>query len=187
LIRFGLLERLELRAELPNHNTLSFGDEFDIPSVDGFGDSRLGVKYQIGPLDEEASFDLVVLGMISIPTGSEPFTSDEVDPEVTLAASKILGPNLGISGQIAGSLPATSDSRTFEWGFALTGSTTLGSLGLFLEFNVDFLDGVSAPVLVQTGLVIPVGSSFQFDVRGALGVTDTAPDGLVGAGFAVVI
>ncbi|MFV1981814.1 MAG: transporter, partial [Rhodothermia bacterium] len=74
LIRFGLLERLEVRAELPNYNSLSFGDELDIPSVNGFGDSGLGVKYQIGPIDDRASFDLAVLGMISVPTGSEAFT-----------------------------------------------------------------------------------------------------------------
>ena len=187
LIRFGSLERLELRAELPNYNSLSFSDDIDIPSVDGFGDSRLGIKYQIGPLDEGASFDLAFLGMISVPTGSEAFTSDEVDPEVILATNKVLGSNLSLGGQITGSLPATDEGRVFEWGLTLASSTSIGSVGLFFEFDIDIPDQGDAPMMVHTGFVLPIGPRFQLDVHGALGVSDTAPDSFIEAGFAVVI
>ena len=84
-------------------------------------------------------------------------------------------------------VPATVDGRALEWSLTAGSSTTIGSVGVFIELNVDFPDEGSKPVMVHTGFVLPIGKQFQLDVHGALGLSDAAPDSFVGAGLAAKI
>ncbi len=187
LLRWGVMQRLEARLEIPNYNRVSFGEGSNSFSIDGFGDTSLGVKYQIGPFGDDQSIDFGVIGMVSLPTGSADFTSDEFEPEAILAASKAVGPNLSLGGQVSAGLPSTGDGRAVEWGLTIVSATSFRSVGIFVEFRIDVPEEGTAPLFVHTGFIVPVGDRLQFDVHGGFGISETAPDTFIGAGFAGAI
>ena len=184
LVRWGVTNRLEARLEVPSYNIV------DIPgsdeSLDGFGDSGAGFKYEIGPFDEAGTFELIAIAMVSIPTGDDAFTSDEFDPEMTLAASKAIGPSVSLLAQVGGAFQSGGGDgdREFVWSLAGGSTTVLGSIGVFAEVGVESYGDGNTPVYLHTGFTFPLGRMAQFDVHGAIGLSDAASDTFVGAGFA---
>jgi hypothetical protein len=187
LLRYGATDRLELRGGLPSYNRFSVSPVEGAPKVteDGFGDASLGVKYQIGPLDQNSTFDMVVVGMLSIPTGADDFTSDAVEPDVALSASKSFGPSFAIAAQVSAALPEIAGDRELAYGAAVSVGTAVGIVALFADLGFDIpSDFTGTAVTAQAGLTVPVSDRFQVDLRGAFGITNTILDSLIGAGLA---
>jgi len=186
LIRWGFAPRFEARVELPDHNRISFEDDGSGASpITGTDDLGVGFKYQFGPLGDAGDIDLGFIGKVSIPTGSEEFKSDEVEPEVILAASKDLGDGVGIASQLSAGLPSSDGGRSFEWGATIVSSASFGPVGVFAEFRIDIPEEGTAPTMMHAGLLYPVSDKLQFDVHGGFGLSSTAPDTFFGAGFSV--
>ena len=181
LIRWWVLKRLELRFESPNYNRISSGST----TTTGFDDIRIGVKYQIGPFGEAGDFDLGVIGKFSIPTGDDDIGNNSVVPEFILSASKLLGQDISLGGQVFASLPAGDDGRSFDWGATLVGAATVGPVGVFVEFFVEIPEEGTAPMMAHAGILLPVSLKFQLDIHGGMGLSDTAPNYFVGGGFSV--
>ena len=90
LLRFGVLERLDLRLEAP-----SYVDDYAGPR--GFGDAAMGVKVRLGPV---ADWGLAAIGMVSVPVGDSAVSSGRLDPSLIVTASRDLpiGVSLGAQG-----------------------------------------------------------------------------------------
>ena len=182
LVRWGVTERLELRAVAPNYVMIDLpGDE----TLDGFSDVGAGIKYQFGPLDAAKTVDMVAVASLSIPTGDDAFTSDGFDPELLLAISKSLGSSVSLAAQAGAGLPtqAPDDDREFVYGFAVGTTTVLGSIGVFVEIGIDSPQDDTWPALLHTGFVFPLGRMAQIDIHGAIGLSDASADSFIGAGF----
>lgn len=187
LVRYGVIERLELRVELPSYIIWNEIHDRSGREFEGMGDTRLGVKYAFGPIDDAGTLGIAVVGMLAIPTGEAPFTDDIWWPELVVTASKSVGESAGVFGQIFGAALPEDDVR-ITWGAALGSSATFGSLTVFAELGADVPDAVSETGLsLHTGLVYPVGAHFQIDVHGGIGLTDAAADSFIGAGLAAGI
>ncbi len=181
LIRWGVLKRLEVRLESPNYNRISS----DSATTVGFDDIRIGAKYQIGPFGEARDFEVGVIGKFSIPTGDKDVGDNPIVPEVILSASKPLGREISLGGQLSAALMAGDEGRSLDWGATLVGAVNVGPLGLFVELFVEIPEEGTAPMMAHAGIVLPVGLKLQFDIHGGLGLSDTAPNDFVGGGFAV--
>lgn len=180
LVRWGFANRLEARVTIPNFTRVSSGGD----ATDGFDDVSLGAKYQFGPLDKEHTFDLALIGAVSIPSGSDAFTADAVVPVAVLAASKALGGAYSIGGQVSSSLPDNGDGRSFEWSAAVIGSASVGIVAPFVELAIDIPDSGTAPITAHVGVTAPLSDRFQIDAHGGFGLSETAPDWFFGAGLA---
>ena len=73
-IRYGLLPRTELRFTLPDYY---YGVTSAPAMASGFGDSAIGVKQQLGPLD---GFDVSIIIFSSFPTGAQQLSTHGYDP-----------------------------------------------------------------------------------------------------------
>ena len=181
LFRWGVADRLEARFQLPSYVRRS-----NHRTVDGISDPLVGVKYQIGPVG--SATDLAAIGMVSIPAGSEEFTNDTVVPDVIFIASQQMSPEVSLGGQIIASLPEVDGERSFEFGATLVGATTMNNgLSLFVEFAVDVPEEGTAPILVHGGVAYPISPTLQVDFHGGFGLSESAPDGFMGLGFATAM
>jgi hypothetical protein len=171
LLRFGLLDRLELRLEAPDYVDAGAG-------IRGFGDAAAGVKLQIGPLDD---WGLAAIGMLTIPVGENLIGSGRVDPSFILTAAGDLpaGISLGAQLGVASSAGEADLSATLVAGTALA-----ARVGTFAEVAGTDL-AHDAGLLLHHGYTVSLGENAQFDVHLAAGLAGTAPDWLVGAGAAI--
>ncbi len=177
LVRWGATRRLELRLGLPDYVETGGGG----PS--GFGDASLGVKLQLGPIDD---WDLALIGALSVLTGDEPFTGE--DPEATLifTAGRALAGSWSLGTQISATGQTVGGDESIEWGTAVVLGRPLGaSLGGFLELAGTFPDRGSAAWVFHTGLTRGLGPLLQVDLRAGAGLSDPAPDLFVGVGLAL--
>ena len=74
-------------------------------------------------------------------------------------------PPLSLAGQVSAGLRSTEDGRTLEWGLTIVSATSLGSVGIFVEFRIDIPEEGTAPLFVHTGFTLPVGDRLQFDIH----------------------
>jgi outer membrane putative beta-barrel porin/alpha-amylase len=175
LMRVGLLPRLELR--------LGFPDLVRVPDLEGGnqiqqGDSYLGAKIQLGP--DGAPFGFAVIPAVSLPTGGDLVTSDSVDPEIVLTWSRDLGEVWSLGG-IVGHARSDDGATTFP---TVSLARSLGErTGTFLEWAAELVDGEDSH-LIHHGYTFALGPNAQLDLHGGGGLTDSAPDFFIGAGFA---
>jgi hypothetical protein len=177
-VRWGLREKVEIRFGAPSFVLVSNGS-----STSGLSDGSIGAKVQIGPL--ESGWDLALIGSLSLPIGDDEFSSEEVDPTVILTTGRALDDKFSIGGQVAASWPTEGEDRVFEWGGTVVLGAAVGpGTGAFLELAVTVPEDGTAPLTGHTGLIHALSETFQVDVHGGIGLSDTAPDVFVGVGLA---
>lgn len=170
LVRWGVLERLELRFVLP--------DYVDSEALDGWGDAALGAKLELG---RAGGWEAAVLGHASLGVGGA-HGFDGTAANVILAGGRDLGSAWSLGAQI----DATWVSRPDEWTFGYT--TVLGlalsdAVGAFAEVAVRPVEEGPRAVLAHHGYTFLLGPTVQLDLHGAVGLSDAAPDVLVGIGL----
>ena len=184
LVRWGIFDNLEARFQIPSYRNVSIEGN-DGPSIDGFSDLDLGVKYQFSEDDSDLQFGAIVKA--SLPTGSDDFTSDEVEPEAILIVGKQLGPSLSLAGQIVVGVPSDGDGRSFEWGASIVSAAGWSRVGAFLEYSITVPDEGTASQVIHLGGTFSASDRLQLDLHGGFGVSSTAPDSFIGAGFSAAI
>ena len=175
LVRWTPVECLELRFGGPDYLD---GSRL---RTSGFGDPSVGLKAQFGPLND---WDLGAIATISIPVGDDAFSTNSVDPELILMAGRELSAWSSLGGQVQ----AARDGSRNVW--TLGGTVVLGLMladrvGTFVEVASSAPENRSSATILHHGYTFLVGRAVQFDVHGGLGLTDDAPDYLVGAGLSV--
>lgn len=176
LVRYGLLDRLELRAVLPSYASVD-----NAAGTDGFTDSQVGFKYQLGPT--RGGWDVGVLGALSLPTGADAFSSGTIDPSAIFVAGRSVNDRISVAGQIRGLIEGKNNDAILE--SSIVGAMSLATdLTGFAELAARFQDGVDTGVQLHTGITSLIRPGFQLDIHAGVGLTDTAPDWFLGAGFA---
>ena len=187
LARFGISDRVEARL-------VATGWTFENSSTGretGFMDIGLGVK--IGLADERGRRpQMALLADVSLPVGAVGFTSDYVIPKVLFLAAHGLTDRLALTYNLGPSFVTTKDEGgtrtnvTLHYAVALSealgGRVSLfGELYGALAFSTDIPDSHT----FQAGATVLLTSTLQVDVRGGVGIVDSVPDWLFGAGLAV--
>lgn len=179
LLRYGAARSFEWRLGLPDYNHVRDGGR----TLNGFGDTYLGFKYQIGPL---GGTDLAIIGAVTAPGGGSHFTSNGWDPEVAVPFSRDLDRTWGLGGQVTLAFPTDGGRRLTVVTTTLTfGRGIGGNWGAFFEYAGDFPNRGGPASLFHTGLTYGPNATSQFDVHVGVGLNRNAPDYLIGVGFAV--
>lgn len=159
LIRWSPFADAEIRLEPPEY--LGIGE------TQGVGDFRVGGKVHVGGF---AGWDFGAIGMVSVPTGDDVFTTDSVDPEFILTGGRDLFPrlSLGVQGSIA--LPEGPDGSRTEVGSAtiVLGAPIRPRAGTFFEVLTEFADGEFPIVTLHHGYTLLLSPDRQFDIHAGL-------------------
>jgi hypothetical protein len=177
LLRWGVADRLELRLELPE-----WVDSAEHLGGGGLSDAAVGAKLRIGPL---GAWDVAAIGMLTLPTGDDDLTSDEADPALALVASRDVAEGWSVAAQIVAAWPTTDGERDLETVLTVVAGVDLGErTGAFLEVAATNPAAGGSEVLLHSGCTFQAGRAWQVDVHVGGGLTESAPDFLVGAGLA---
>ena len=177
-LRYGLLQRTELRLSLPDYF-------YNLPAgsmtISGFGDTALGVKQQLGPFH---GFDLSAIFFLSFPTGAKQISSHGYDPGLQLPWSRALSKNWTAGGQVAFYWPTLAGKHDF------TGETTFffdrqltKPWDAFVQYAGDFPQRGGSRQILHFGTAYKLAPHHQIDFHVAVGLSRAAPDSFVGFGY----
>lgn len=184
LLRIGLAEAIELRLGLNSYRV----EAGDGPDPKGMEDASLGTKVVLRDRAEGALPRIAVLADATLPTGSQDFGSDGVQPGGILALAWDLSPEVGL-GANAGYRYAEDGRGRFD---ELRTSAALGvalseSVGAFVEYFADHRPGTDrlSEVSADGGVTLLLTPDLQLDARAGVGLDGAAPDYFLGAGVAL--
>jgi len=187
LVRIGLAERVELRVGWAGYISEDVDLAGAMTEADGPGDAELGAKLYLREEQGRAP-ELALLAAVSLPTGADEFSSDELDPSFRISASHGLSERLAI-GYNAG-LAWTSESGATLSSYLYTAALGIGvtdRLGAFVELFGEL--PASAPGRpansVDGGLTYLLRDNIQVDLAGGIGLSSAADDWFVGLGISV--
>jgi hypothetical protein len=171
LVRFGVASKTELRLVAPDG------------SAAGMSDLGIGFKQQLGPV---GGFDVSLVVMLSLPTGSNGVSSGGYDPSVNLPWSKALSANWTAAGMISVYWPTQNGNHnvTGESAFLLDRQLTK-PWDVFIEYVGDFPGQGGPRHLMHVGTAYKVARQHQFDVHVGYGFSGHAVDHFIGAGYSV--
>lgn len=179
LFRIGVVDRVELRLGWGGYqNATSAG------GADGVGDFELGAKVYIA--EEQGGLpEIALLGGISVPSGDDDVSSNEVDPAFRFSFSHTLSDTFSL-GYNLGAEWATEDGSTLS-SFVYTAALGAGlteSIGAYVEFFGDV--GMSASGEAHSfdgGFTYLLRENLQLDAFAGVGLSDDADDWFVGTGM----
>ncbi len=169
LLRFGVAPTTELRLTVPDY----FGS--------GFGDLAIGVKQQLGPIN---NFDVSLVLTLSLPTGAQAISSHGYDPSVQLPWSRALSSNWTAAGMLSVYWPTEEGRRN------VTGETTFlidrqltKIWDAFVEYAGDFPESGGPRHLIHFGTALKPTPHQQIDLHVGLGLSSAAIDHFIGVGY----
>ena len=147
---------------------------------DGFQDLGVGAKVRVAEgIADRANLSLQ--GILSVPVGSDPFTSDEWTPTLVALADIGLGANTAM-GVNAGYQVGTGDVDGAFFASVTPGISLTDQVGAYAGWAGSFSDGGDAN-WIEAGLTFLASPDMQLDLNGA-----TSPDTdqwFLGVGMAV--
>ena len=180
LLRLGVTRDLEFRLRLPDYFDFDDGGTDD----DGITDMSIGAKWRFADQDG-AIPDMAVIPFLTIPTGDEPFTDDDVQIGATLAAGWDLGDELSLGANLG---LQTFDKENGGDSIATTTSVVLGlpvgeDTGAFVEYFAIYPGNFDdAAHHIDGGVTHHIHNNLMLDARIGFGLNDEAPDFFIGAG-----
>lgn len=172
LIRWSPVKNFEMRLGPPGYAVSQSSGVVTDPS--------LGVKFQFGPVKV---WDLALIVASSIPLGDDITGTRDPVPYGILAAGRDFG-SVSFGAQIGGSLD--TESEDFLLSATSVFSTGLSAnVGGFLELAADQQPAGDSSLIIHAGLAMTVAHLVQLDIHAGTGLTETAPDYLVGAGLSL--
>ena len=152
---------------------------------DGGTDMSVGFKMQLLKQDGLVP-NLSIIPAISLPTGTNTKSTNDVDPELRLAWNYALTDKWQIYGVGVAAVVSDADGRIFQSAASLaTYYQFTKNLGGFIEYYGVFpaARGVDCQHAIDFGPVILVNDNFQIDIRAGFGLNEQAPDFFCGIGF----
>lgn len=197
LLRYGPLENFELRVATAGVSWQSITpigpDGLHEESSTGFANPSLGFKWQLND-PEENSYEPSV-GLLfdwSLPVGSEAFSPEKSEVEVTglLDVPLPAGFGLIVNGSVA--LPYDSDTeRCFTQGFGaiLLTKGLAHQAGVFAEAYIEKPtgDGGDEQIFIDAGVTYHIGPGYQLDFAVFKGVGRVSSDWAVTGGLSFYI
>ena len=179
LIRWTVAKRIELRFGLPNYISIQDGR-----TTSGFSDSSIGAKFQLGPIGQ--NWDLALITATTVPTGSDELSFNSYIPGLILIAGRDISKTWSFGAQVDLAWPELEGDREPVWGgTAVLGAGLSERWGTFVELAIFDLNVIDTSTLLHHGYTYLLRPNMQFDVHGAVGLSDTGPDYLFGFGFSI--
>ncbi len=178
LFRIGVLERVELRLGWSGYQNTISGD-----GASNWGDFELGAKVYLVE-ERRVRPEIALMGGVSIPSGSDGVSRNEIDPSFRFAFSHTLSEIFSL-GYNLGAEWATEDDST-ESSFVYTAALGMGlseKLGSYIEFFGDI--GMSASGVAHSfdgGFTYLLRENLQLDLFAGVGLSDDAEDWFTGSG-----
>lgn len=183
--RYGLSDRVELRASLPTWNDARVESSNSTTTDDGFSDVDIGAKFA---LDASSDAPLALQASLRLPTGADDFTNDEVGGAIHVMHSRALDDGYSVTGMLgatyapigggddplAGAIAALV-SKSF-----VDGWSGYGEVALFPGLH----DG-AGQAYAGGGLVWTVRADVQLDLSADFGLDDDSADVIAAFGVSV--
>ena len=183
LLRIGLSERFELR--LGSDGFLS-ERTLDGEASSGFADAELSAKIRLWR--ETAHLPAVsLIPILSLPAGSDAFSSGGYDPTLKVAWQKDLRRGVSLGGNVDYSWLTAPEGRFAQWAYSWSLDYDLprGFAGYCEVFSISPYDyKLEAAWIADAGLIHTIGRNVQVDVLAGRRLTSLGPDWFVGFGFA---
>ena len=183
LLRYGLLERLELRIGLDLLSERLEIKHTDIKEhITGTGPLLLQFKYKVA---EERGWipDIAFIGGATLPcVAKELFRTAGVAPAFRLALSHTLSDRLALGSNLGAEWDGESRDPGFYYSFVL-GITATEKLGIFTEFYGLMREPGKRMHLFDAGFTFLVLHNFQLDLSGGVGLNKIAFDSFISFGF----
>lgn len=191
LFRAGVLvDGLELRLGLSPvvQRTTAGGRSVD---ETGMEDLYLGTKFTLARQNGVRP-SIAVIAQMTLPTGSEAFTSDRHLPGANLIYAWDLAEGVSLAGSTQVNRAVSESGGGYaEWAQSLVTGLSVGSrTGLYAEwfaFLPSASDEARAEHYVNGGFTWSVTDDAQWDIRLGAGVNDAAADYFLGTGLALRI
>ncbi|TVQ64979.1 MAG: transporter [Phycisphaerales bacterium] len=182
LVRFGLVDNVELRLEWPGY---VWTDSDGRSSADG-ADFGVGMKVTLHD-DADDPFRYGVLFGATFPTGGGEATEGDVVPELLLLLSYDLTDRLEIASNLRIDAPISDRGRYLGFGATLAlGYELTERVGVYAEYYGFYgASKVGPEHYANTGATYLINDNLQLDARIGAGLNDRADDLFVGAGVIV--
>lgn len=180
-LRIGISSESELILLWDGWNVHDRDNEIENTSV---SDISAGGKYRIY---ESELYNLTALGLISLPVGSSPSTSDDYDPLLGLLWDYSLSADASLFGVVQGSSFKSEGSRVYDFQPAIGISFSHGEkLGSFLEYYsiIPSHSQLDTQSVIDAGVVYLLNKDTQVDVNFGIGLNN-ASDNFFGFGLAM--
>jgi hypothetical protein len=180
LLRFGLIEGLEVRALLNSFSTQYF-DQTDAVNS-GFQDLGLAAKVKLFESPTSGT-RISSIAKLSVPVGASAFTANEIVPTLFVLADQSISDNLSVSGN-AGYTFGVGDLND-SWLLSLTPGFAFPkqqNLSFYAGYAGIFSGGTINEHYAEVGLALIVNDGAQLDINAGYELEQEAL--FIGIGFA---
>jgi len=181
-VRYGLSEKLELRASLPTWTDVRDESGASVVHDHGFGDIEMGAKLALAPL---AGGPLALQGSVRLPTGADDFTTDSVGGTAFLLHGRDLGSGYWLQSMLGISYVPIAGAS----------DQTSGAIGALVSHPLAerwsaYVEGTALPGLQHTpgqsylgaGLTWTPLARLQLDLSADFGLDEDAADAIAAIG-----
>ncbi len=190
LVRVPVAESVELRFGVPSYQFQRGGGG----KASGFGDASVGAKIKFTDAAEKPGLfkkpATAVVVSTTLPTGSEAFGSDDLQPQAVFALSTLLVEKIGITSNIGYLRASDGIGNNFNQGFAsllLSRGLTKRLGGYFEVYGQSRVSAASSDgaKYANAGLTYLLNNNSQLDARFGSGLGNHAagPDYFFGFGY----
>lgn len=167
VLRTGISENAEFDIQWDGINV---DKEEGSPTAHSKADLAVGGKYK---LIENEQYNLTLLGVLSLPTGTAPSTSDSTDPLVGLLWDYSLSDENTLFGTVQASSSQIDSNRIYDQQFSLGASFAhTESIGSFIEFYTIMPSESSMhdTKTIDGGMTYLLSNDIQLDFNVGLGL-----------------
>ncbi len=189
LLRVGMLaEWLEFRIALfPLSERTSTGGASNTTA--GTADLYLGFKIALTP-QEGMLPEMAIIPQMNVPTGSNAFTSGEVEPGVNWVYAWEVNDFISTGGSTQGNRRVDTTGEAYlemaqSWtvGYSLT--DRVGAYTEWFGLIPHSADTAQTEHYANAGFAFLLSNDVQFDIRAGVGLNDAADDFFVGTGLSI--
>lgn len=179
LLRYGLLENLELRFGLEY-----LGEKNDQTNIDYSGLSPLYAGFKINVRKEDGwKPEVAFLGAIAMPfTADDAFKPKDVAANMHFALSHTLSDRFSLGYNIGIEWDGDNATPSYPYSLAL-GISLIDKLGMYIEGFGAFMENNNTELLTDGGFTYLILPNFQADISGGIGLTDNAIDNYLSIGL----
>jgi len=179
-VRFGVANKTELRLGVPDY---FFNGGVASGFTNGFGDTSVGFKQQLGPAH---GFDVSLIPSVSLPSGANQISSHGYDAALQLPWSRGLSKNWTAAGQFAVMWPTESGRHTATGQASVYFDRQLTApWDAYVEYSGEYPQRGGPVHGIDFGTALKISPHQQLDAHGGVGLSAAAPDYSVGFGYSV--
>lgn len=180
LMRIGVADRFEVRLGFPNYVWQRAAGE----RTEGFDDTYLGAKIQLGPLP--CGTGLALIPGIFLPTGKSGLRREAAEPNLQVVWSRDLGGGRRLAGMVQIASEKVDGRRQTPVMHTVALALPIGErFGAFLEHVLEVRRGVHPVQIAHGGFTYAPSETTQWDFHVGVGLTRVAPDLFLGLGYSV--